>query len=98
MSEANQSQVGGDHYQQEIQTWDFIYRNKIPYLEGNIIKYVVRYRRKHGVTDLQKARHYLDKLIEEVALENTIMGIPAAVSPLSESIVGGPTSGYVNQD
>ena len=62
---ANDRQIAGDHYRQPIQTWDFIHRNGIGYLAGNIIKYVVRYQKKNGIEDLNKARHYLDKLIEE---------------------------------
>jgi len=61
---ANDKQVGGEHYQQPIQAWDYITLNRLGYLEGNIIKYVTRYKQKHGVQDLEKARHYLDKLIE----------------------------------
>ena len=34
------------------------------YIQGNIIKYVWRYRYKNRVEDLKKARWYLDKLIE----------------------------------
>lgn len=34
------------------------------FLRGNIFKYVTRYRDKNGVEDLQKARSYIDKLIE----------------------------------
>ncbi|CAB4141674.1 SaV-like [uncultured Caudovirales phage] len=61
---ANQTQVAGQHYKTEIQPWDFIAANKLDYFEGNIIKYVSRWRVKGGVEDLRKARHYLDKLIE----------------------------------
>lgn len=62
---ANERQVGGKHYQnQPIQCWDYIAVNDIPFLEGNVIKYVSRWRDKGGVQDLHKARHYLDKLIE----------------------------------
>lgn len=61
---ANEKQVGGEHYQQPIQAWDYITLNRLGYLEGNIIKYVTRYKQKNGVQDLEKARHYLDKLIE----------------------------------
>lgn len=62
---ANNKQVGGDHYKEKpIQPWDFIAANRIGYFEGNIIKYVSRWRDKGGVDDLHKARHYLDKLIE----------------------------------
>ena len=65
---ANDRQEGGDHYQNKaIQPWDYIISNNIGYLEGNIIKYVSRYKEKHGLEDLKKARHYLDKLIEEIS-------------------------------
>ena len=62
---ANETQVGGDHYKdRKIQPWDFITANNMGFLEGNVIKYVSRHKEKHGVEDLKKARHYLDKLIE----------------------------------
>ena len=65
MSTANDAQIDGSHYQSlTIQTWDYIVQNDIPYLEGNVIKYVSRWRSKGGVTDLLKAQHYLAKLIE----------------------------------
>ena len=34
------------------------------YLEGNILKYLTRYRHKNGIEDLKKAQWYLNKLIE----------------------------------
>jgi len=34
------------------------------YLQGNIVKYLWRYRYKNGVEDLKKAQWYLNKLIE----------------------------------
>lgn len=62
---ANDRQVGGDHYKNKnIQPWDYIIANDIGYLEGNIIKYISRWREKSGLADLAKAKHYLDKLIE----------------------------------
>lgn len=61
---ANDHQVSGEHYKKPIQVWDFVAANKLDYFEGNIIKYVSRWRSKGGVEDLRKARHYLDKLIE----------------------------------
>jgi hypothetical protein len=65
VSTANDRQVAGDHYKSKaIQPWDYIAGNNIGYLEGNVIKYVSRWRDKGGVADLEKARHYLDKLIE----------------------------------
>jgi hypothetical protein len=61
---ANNNQIGGKHYQANIQTWDYILAHDLGYLEGNIIKYVTRYRKKNGIMDLGKALHYLEKLIE----------------------------------
>jgi hypothetical protein len=62
---ANDTQVAGDHYKrQTIQPWDYIAANGLGFFEGNVVKYVSRWRDKAGVEDLRKARHYLDKLIE----------------------------------
>ena len=62
---ANDTQVAGDHYKrQTIQPWDYIAANGLGFFEGNVVKYVTRWRDKAGVEDLRKARHYLDKLIE----------------------------------
>ena len=62
---ANQKQEGGSHYKSKaIQPWDYIIANNLGYLEGNIIKYVSRWKNKGGVQDLNKAMHYLEKLIE----------------------------------
>lgn len=61
----NDKQVGGDHYKKvPIQPWDYIISNNLGFLEGNIIKYVTRYQEKNGKQDLLKAKHYLEKLIE----------------------------------
>ena len=51
------------HYEGEIQPWDFIVANNIGYLEGNVIKYIYRYKKKNGIEDLKKAKVYIEKLI-----------------------------------
>lgn len=62
---ANDMQVAGDHYKgKAIQPWDYIVSNDLGYLEGNVVKYVSRWRDKGGIDDLRKAQHYLAKLIE----------------------------------
>lgn len=62
---ANAVQVGGDHYKKNaIQPWDYIVSNDLGYLEGNVVKYVSRWKDKGGRQDLEKAKHYLDKLLE----------------------------------
>lgn len=62
---ANNKQVGGSHYTKlAIQPWDYITKNNIPYVEGMAIKYLTRWRDKGGVMDLLKAKHCIEKLIE----------------------------------
>lgn len=62
---AKKHQVGGNHYQvQTIQPIDYILANELDFCEGNIVKYVTRWKHKNGLEDLRKARHYLDFLIE----------------------------------
>lgn len=63
--ESLKGQVGGSHYKDmAIQPIEYIVKNNLPYIDGNIVKYVSRWRAKNGVEDLRKARHYLDMLIE----------------------------------
>ena len=58
-------QVAGSHYKDlTIQPVEYIHANGIGYFEGNVIKYVSRWRNKNGVKDLEKAKHYIDLLIE----------------------------------
>jgi hypothetical protein len=53
------------HYDVPIQPIDYIEANGLGFCEGNIIKYVTRYKRKDGVKDLYKAMHYLTMLIDK---------------------------------
>ena len=58
-------QVAGDHYKaMPIQPVEFIHANNIPYCEANAIKYLCRWRKKGGIADLEKAKHYIDLLIQ----------------------------------
>ena len=60
----NERQVGGKHYAAEIQHWDFAASHQFDYFQGQITKYVTRWRRKNGLQDLEKAQHFLEKYIE----------------------------------
>jgi hypothetical protein len=63
----NDRQVGGNHYQSRYQHWDYIAEAfGTDYFKGVITKYLVRWRRKNGVEDLEKALHYTEKLKELV--------------------------------
>ena len=56
---------GPSHYKQgDIEVIDFIQDQRMDFIEGNIIKYLCRYKFKDGIEDLQKAKHYLDMLID----------------------------------
>jgi hypothetical protein len=62
---ANDTQISGNHYKDKpVQVWDFVAANNLGYFEGNIVKYVSRWKDKGGVDDLRKAKHYIEKLIE----------------------------------
>lgn len=74
MSALNE-QPGGNHYKDKaIQPVQYIHANGIGYCEGNVIKYVSRWREKNGLQDLLKARHYIDLLIELEGLEKDDFG------------------------
>ena len=58
-------QVAGSHYKNlKIQPIEYIHANGIPFAEGNVIKYVSRWRTKGGIKDLEKAKHFIELLIE----------------------------------
>lgn len=66
-SNANQIQIGGDHYKAADggeEHWDRCWRLKLDYFQSAITKYVERCWKKNGMQDLQKAAHYLQKYIE----------------------------------
>jgi hypothetical protein len=67
-SSALSRQVGGSHYKDKgssMQPWAIIDAWGLDFYAGNVLKYILRYKHKGGLEDLQKARHYLDKLIED---------------------------------
>tara|TARA_R100001230_G_C5680211_1_gene186926 strand:+ start:1898 stop:2104 length:207 start_codon:yes stop_codon:yes gene_type:complete len=53
-----------EHYTQGIEMWEYASSHNLDFFEGNIIKYVTRWKHKNGIEDLLKAKQYLDKLIE----------------------------------
>jgi hypothetical protein len=72
--QADAYQIAGDHYRSEIQPWNAMrswmsedeFRG---FLIGNSIKYLARAGKKDNNTlksDILKARHYLDKLLDTI--------------------------------
>ena len=54
------------HYTKwKIEPITFIMENNIPFGEANVIKYVMRWRDKNGIQDLEKAKRYIDMIIEK---------------------------------
>ena len=54
------------HYDYNIQPVDFILANDIPFCEGNVIKYICRWKLKNGRQDLEKAKHYIQMLLDKL--------------------------------
>ena len=61
---ANDKQVGGEHYKMDIEPWDAIHSWDLGYFDGTAVKYLSRWKKKNGVQDLHKAKHFIEKLIE----------------------------------
>ena len=58
-------QIGGTHYKKmKIQPSKFVIENKLLFPEGNVIKYICRHPYKDGKQDLEKAKHFIDMIIE----------------------------------
>ena len=62
---AYKKQIGGNHYSRfKVQPSKFINDNNLQFAEGNAIKYICRHAHKGGKQDLEKAKHYIDMIIE----------------------------------
>lgn len=103
---ANSQQIGGQHYKQlPIQPWDFIHVNKLSYMEGSVVEYMCCWKRKGGVEDLQKAKHYVEKMIELELERNRIADTANSMHKIGDmlhskanSITGNnPNMGLVGQ-
>mgnify|MGYP000100109991 FL=1 len=64
-SRATDTQVGGNHYKDfKIMPIEYISKNNLDFLEGNIVKYVSRHRNKNGAEDIKKIIHYAELILE----------------------------------
>jgi hypothetical protein len=88
--DANKTQVGGEHYRSGFQHWDFVVALlHCRYFEGQITKYVARWRKKNGVQDLEKALHYTHKLVE--------LFIAGKVQPMPRLVELAPVRGKLGE-
>ena len=63
------------YFRYKIEPITFIMQNDVPYAEANAIKYLMRWRYKHKhragqIQDLQKAKQYIDLLLEKETQED----------------------------
>lgn len=70
---ANQRQVGGDHYKNgsKMEHWDIVVAHQLDYFQAQILRYVMRHKKKNGLEDLKKAQHFIQKYIEIVETAST---------------------------
>ena len=73
-----------DHYH-GYELLNLLMKHNIPFSEGNIIKYLWRWKEKGGIADLLKAKDYLDRLItyqqeKKISTTYKVSGIPYPVS------------------
>ena len=58
--------INPSYYREGIETADYIESHGMDYMQGNVIKYVTRYKMKNGVEDLKKAEWYLQRFIKKI--------------------------------
>lgn len=63
----NVQQVGGAHYNQQIQPWDEFKRLNVSWAQGEVSKYLCRWPKKGGVQDLEKALSIVKKFQVPIA-------------------------------
>ena len=79
-------QVAGNHYKDmKIQLVEFIHTNGIPYLEGNVIKYMSRWRAKGGLADLEKAAQAVQALYVQAGWAAVVVYLPP--QPVADGVV-----------
>lgn len=57
--------VAPKHYKKyKIEPWEYILANDLDFFQGNVVKYITRWKDKGGMEDLCKAQYYLEKYID----------------------------------
>ena len=70
MKFTSKNNIKPDHYGgSEIDVISFCQTNNLDFMQGNVIKYVFRYKNKNGLEDLEKAKEYIDRMIENFSDE-----------------------------
>tara|TARA_R110000851_G_scaffold299130_1_gene455006 strand:+ start:621 stop:875 length:255 start_codon:yes stop_codon:yes gene_type:complete len=57
--------INKEHYKGGIEPTEYIKANSLDFFEGNVVKYITRWRKKDGINDLRKAKDYIEMLIKQ---------------------------------
>lgn len=80
------TQVGGDHYKKlGYQPIELIHKLGLDFFQGNMLKYITRYKYKNGQEDLDKCIHYA-KLAYELGPKDTLVITHKYARPIEEII------------
>ena len=60
------NKIKPSYYGTGIDVIEFCLRNNLTFMQGNVIKYVTRYKYKNGIEDLEKAMWYINHEIERL--------------------------------
>lgn len=61
----NNDKINPSYYGKQFDVIDFCQKNNLDFMQGNVIKYVTRYKEKNGLEDLLKAKKYIERIIKE---------------------------------
>lgn len=64
--EINSDKINPSYYGKQLDVIDFCQKNNLDFMQGNVIKYVTRYKEKNGKEDLFKAMEYIERMIKEI--------------------------------
>ena len=53
------------YFRYKIEPIDYIISNKLDFCEGNVVKYITRYKLKGGIDDLKKCKQYIQFIIDK---------------------------------
>lgn len=87
-------QIGGSHYRNKgIQPIELIVALNLNFIEGNIVKYITRYKEKNGVQDLMKCIHYSQLAIELKCIRSISIDILNNISYIDNYYVSNNLTG-----
>lgn len=64
--EITTDKINPSYYGKQFDVIDFCQKNNLDFMQGNVIKYVTRYKEKNGKEDLFKAMKYIERMIKEI--------------------------------